>query len=79
MNIAGRKVSFEKGAWDRCRTTEEIDEFNETWISVVVRKMKDYATKCVSRNVSQNLFCIAYFSEPQVQIYKLWRNGHLVG
>ena len=36
MDIAGRKVSFEKGAWDRCRSTEEIDEFNEQWIGANV-------------------------------------------
>ena len=44
MDIAGRKVSFEKGLWDRCRTTEEVDSFNESWINTVIPKMKDDAT-----------------------------------
>lgn len=44
MDIAGRKVSFEKGLWDRCRTTEEVDSFNESWINAVIPKMKDDAT-----------------------------------
>ena len=57
MDIAGRKVSFEKGAWDRCRSTEEIDEFNEQWIGAIVPKMKENATIWVS-GTFHNIFSV---------------------
>ena len=41
MDIAGRKVAFEKGLWDRMRSPQEIDEFNEKWIKAVRQKMKE--------------------------------------
>ena len=57
MDIAGRKMSFEKGAWDRCRSTEEIDEFNEQWIGAIVPKMKENATIWVS-GTFHNIFSV---------------------
>lgn len=57
MNIAGRNVHFEKGSWDRCRTPEEIDEFNNHWISSVRKKMKDDATIWIS-GTFHNIFSV---------------------
>ena len=57
MNIAGRNVSFEKGAWDRCRNTEDVDNFNETWINAVAPKMKENATIWVS-GTFHNIFSV---------------------
>ena len=57
MDIAGRKVNFEKGAWDRCRTTEDIDSFNESWINAVATKMKEDATIWIS-GTFHNIFSV---------------------
>lgn len=57
MDIAGRKVHFEKGSWDRMRPTEEIDEFNEKWIKAVRPKMKENGTIWVS-GTFHNIFSI---------------------
>ncbi|MBR4553792.1 MAG: site-specific DNA-methyltransferase [Bacteroidaceae bacterium] len=57
MDIAGRKVNFEKGAWDRCRTTEDVDSFNETWINAIAPKMKEDATIWVS-GTFHNIFSV---------------------
>ncbi len=57
MDIAGRKVNFEKGAWDRCRSQEEIDKFNEEWINAVAPKMKEDATIWVS-GTFHNIFSV---------------------
>lgn len=57
MDIAGRKVKFEKGAWDRCRTTEDIDTFNESWINAVAPKMKEDATIWIS-GTFHNIFSV---------------------
>jgi site-specific DNA-methyltransferase (adenine-specific) len=57
MDIAGRKVNFEKGAWDRCRTTEDVDSFNESWINAIAPKMKEDATIWVS-GTFHNIFSV---------------------
>lgn len=57
MDIAARKVHFEKGSWDRMRPTEEIDEFNEKWIKAVRPKMKENGTLWVS-GTFHNIFSI---------------------
>jgi len=57
MDIAGRNVHFEKGAWDRCRSTEEIDEFNEKWIKAVRAKMKQDGTIWIS-GTFHNIFSV---------------------
>jgi site-specific DNA-methyltransferase (adenine-specific) len=57
MNIAGRNVSFEKGGWDRCRSTEEIDNFNSKWIQAVRLKMKQDATIWIS-GTFHNIFSV---------------------
>ena len=41
MDIAGRTVNFEKGEWDRCRSLQEIDNFNSIWISIARKKLKE--------------------------------------
>lgn len=57
MNIAGRHVHFEKGKWDRCRSAEEIDDFNEKWIRTVRTKMKEDATIWIS-GTFHNIFSV---------------------
>ena len=57
MNIAGRNVHFEKGTWDRCRSTEEIDEFNDKWIKAVRPKMKENGTIWISGSF-HNIFSV---------------------
>lgn len=57
MDIAGRKVHFEKGKWDRCRSADEIDEFNEKWIKAVREKMKEDATIWIS-GTFHNIFSV---------------------
>lgn len=57
MDIAGRHVHFEKGKWDRCRSAEEIDEFNEKWISAVRTKMKEDGTIWIS-GTFHNIFSV---------------------
>ena len=57
MDIAGRKVNFNKGDWDRCRTTEDVDSFNESWINDVAPKMKEDATIWVS-GTFHNIFSV---------------------
>lgn len=57
MDIAGRQVRFEKGVWDRCRTTEDVDSFNESWINAVAPKMKENATIWVS-GTFHNIFSV---------------------
>lgn len=57
MDIAGRKVFFEKGSWDRIRSTKEIDEFNEKWIKAVRYKMKEDGTIWIS-GTFHNIFSV---------------------
>lgn len=57
MDIAGRNVHFEKGSWDRCRSTVEIDDFNEKWIKAVRQKMKTDATIWIS-GTFHNIFSV---------------------
>ena len=57
MDIAGRNVSFEKGVWDRCRSVEEIDNFNLQWIRAVRSKMKQNATIWIS-GTFHNIFSV---------------------
>lgn len=57
LDIAGRKVHFEKGFWDRCRSTEEIDDFNTKWIKAVRMKMKQDATIWIS-GTFHNIFSV---------------------
>lgn len=57
MNIAGRNIHFEKGEWDRCKSPEEIDEFNSLWINAVRAKMKNDATIWIS-GTFHNIFSV---------------------
>lgn len=57
MDIAGRNVHFEKGSWDRSRSIEEIDDFNEKWIKAVRQKMKTDATIWIS-GTFHNIFSV---------------------
>lgn len=57
MDIAGRNVHFEKGAWDRSRSTEEVDQFNNKWIKTVRSKMKENGTIWIS-GTFHNIFSV---------------------
>lgn len=57
MNIAGRNVHFEKGSWDRMRSAQEIDNFNEKWIKAVRQKMKEDGTIWIS-GTFHNIFSV---------------------
>ena len=57
MDIAGRHVHFEKGIWDRTRSKEEIDQFNNKWIQAVQSKIKDNATIWIS-GTFHNIFSV---------------------
>lgn len=57
MDIAGRYVHFDKGAWDRTRSNEEIDRFNNKWIQTIRRKMKQDATIWIS-GTFHNIFSV---------------------
>lgn len=57
MNIAGRNIHFEKGSWDRMRSTEEIDNFNNKWIKSIRNKMKENATIWIS-GTFHNIFSV---------------------
>lgn len=57
MDIAGRKVYFEKGSWDRTRYTNEIDDFNNKWIQAIRPKMKQDATIWIT-GTFHNIFSV---------------------
>lgn len=57
MNIAGRSIHFEKGSWDRMRSTEEIDSFNSKWIKTIRNKMKENATIWIT-GTFHNIFSV---------------------
>lgn len=57
MDIAGRKVYFEKGSWDRTRSTNEIDDFNNKWIKAIRPKMKQDATIWIT-GTFHNIFSV---------------------
>lgn len=57
MDIVGRNIHFEKGTWDRCRSTEDIDLFNEKWIKGVRKKMKTDATIWIT-GTFHNIFSV---------------------
>ena len=57
MDIAGRKVYFEKGSWDRIRSTKEIDDFNNKWIQAIRPKMKQDATIWIT-GTFHNIFSV---------------------
>lgn len=57
MDIVGRKVYFEKGFWDRTRSTKEIDDFNNKWIQAIRPKMKQDATIWIT-GTFHNIFSV---------------------
>ena len=57
MDIVGRKVYFEKGSWDRTRSTNEIDDFNNKWIQAIRPKMKQDATIWIT-GTFHNIFSV---------------------
>lgn len=55
---SGRVVCVDKGEWDKGRSQEEIDLFNERWIAACREKMKDNATIWIS-GTYHNIFSVA--------------------
>ena len=55
---AGKIVSVNKGAWDKGRTPEQINEFNKRWIGLCREKLKDDGTIWIS-GTYHNIFSVA--------------------
>jgi len=58
VNINGQYVKFDKGDWDRVRSSKEKDEFNIAWLSQCHRKLKAEGTIWIS-GTYHNIFSIA--------------------
>ena len=55
---AGKIVSVNKGEWDKGRTPEQINEFNNSWIGLCRDKLKDNGTIWIS-GTYHNIFSVA--------------------
>lgn len=55
---AGKVVSVDKGAWDKGRTSAEIDDFNRNWLEVCRNKLKPNGTIWIS-GTHHNIFSVA--------------------
>ncbi|OKZ05545.1 MAG: site-specific DNA-methyltransferase [Bacteroides oleiciplenus] len=58
VNINGQYIKFDKGDWDRVRSSKEKDKFNTAWLSQCYRKLKDEGTIWIS-GTYHNVFSIA--------------------
>jgi site-specific DNA-methyltransferase (adenine-specific) len=56
--IKGAYTSFDKGDWDRARSTEEKNAFNRTWIAETKRLLKDDGTIWICGSY-HNIFSVA--------------------
>ena len=55
---SGKVVCVDKGDWDKGKSTDDIDEFNRTWISLCRDKLKDNGTIWIS-GTYHNIFSVA--------------------
>ena len=55
---SGKIVSVNKGEWDKGRSSKEVDEFNNTWISLCRDKLKEDGTIWIS-GTYHNIFSVA--------------------
>ena len=58
VTIKGRPIKFDKGEWDRVRSSQEVHEFNTKWISACRRVLKPNGTIWVS-GTYHNIFDVA--------------------
>lgn len=58
VKINGRYINFDKGAWDRQRSKEEIYDFNKRWLSLCRECLKDSGTIWVC-GTYHNIFEVA--------------------
>lgn len=58
VTIKGRPIKFDKGEWDRVRSSKEVHEFNTRWISACRRVLKPNGTIWVS-GTYHNIFDVA--------------------
>lgn len=58
VNINGQYIKFDKGGWDRVRSTSEKDEFNKCWLSACREKLKENGTIWIS-GTYHNIFSVA--------------------
>lgn len=58
VTINGRPIKFDKGEWDRVRSSQEVHEFNTKWISACRRVLKPNGTIWVS-GTYHNIFDVA--------------------
>lgn len=55
---SGKIVSVNKGTWDKCKSPEEINAFNMSWLSLCRDKLKDNGTIWIS-GTYHNIFSVA--------------------
>lgn len=58
VTINGRPIKFDKGEWDRVRSTKEVHDFNTKWITASRRVLKPNGTIWVS-GTYHNIFDVA--------------------
>jgi site-specific DNA-methyltransferase (adenine-specific) len=58
VTIKGRPIKFDKGDWDRARSSKEVHEFNSKWISACRQVLKPNGTIWVS-GTYHNIFDVA--------------------
>lgn len=58
VNINGKYIRFDKGEWDKVRSSEEKDKFNLSWLTACKDCLKDNGTIWVS-GTYHNIFSVA--------------------
>lgn len=58
VNINGKYIKFDKGEWDKVRSSDEKDKFNLSWLMACKRCLKDDGTIWVS-GTYHNIFSVA--------------------
>ena len=64
VRINNRIISFDKGDWDRARSSKEVHEFNSKWISACRQVLKSNGTIWVS-GTYHNIFDVAICLQEQ--------------
>ena len=58
VNINGKYIKFDKGEWDKVRSSDEKDKFNFSWLAECKKCLKDNGTIWVS-GTYHNIFSVA--------------------
>lgn len=59
---SGRIVSVDKGEWDKAKSIEDIDRFNEEWLQLCYNKLRDGGTIWVS-GTFHNIFSVGHIMQ----------------